>query len=199
MKNSIKVLFSIAAISLCGMSLRAQNANTNTGIYLTEQDYRSNKLTYVLGDHDKLRLNEFLGGKNINLVYQGKAITLPKNQVFGYRLNNQDFRFYQNEAYSILDTAGFVLYSREKLSPSVKGSKQEEAYFYSVNTAQPVIALTVQNLWNSFPGQTDFRYSIQSNFSNDADLAAYDGLSKQYKIKYLFFHQKQLVAAHIVR
>ena len=92
-----------------------------------------------------------------------------------------------------------MLYSREKLSPSVKGPKQEEVYFYSVNMSQPVIALTVPNLWNSFPGQTDFRYSIQSNFNNDADLAAYDRLSKQYKIKYLFFHQKQLVAAHTTR
>jgi hypothetical protein len=194
MKNSIKVLLSMVTISLYGMSLRAQNANT--GIYLTEQDYRSNKLSYVLKDHDKLRLNEFLDGKNVSLTYRGKKVTLSKNEIFGYKLNNQDFRFYQNEAYSILDTAGFLLYSREKFTQSVKGHKREVVYFYSVNTLQPIIALAIQNLWNSFPGQTDFRYSIQSNFSKDADLITYDKLSNQYKIKYLFFHQKQPVTAH---
>jgi hypothetical protein len=194
MKNSIKVLITIVTTSISGMSLRAQNVNK--GIYLSENDYKTNKLSYVLKGHDKLRLNEFLDGKKVSLIYEGKKITLSKNEIFGYRLNNQDFRFYQNEAYRILDTAGFLLYSREKLAQSVKGPKPEEAYFYSVSGVQPVIALSIQNLWKSFPGQTSFRYSLQSNFSKDADLISYDKLSHQYKIKYLFLQQKQAATMH---
>jgi len=194
MKNSIKVLIAIAIISIHGMSAKAQNANT--GIYLTEQDYKSNKLTYVLKDHDKLRLNEFLDRKNINLTYQGKRMTLSKSEIFGYRQDNHDFRFYHNEAYKILDTAGFLLYSREKLTQGTKGYKPVEKYFYSVDPLQPIIGLTIQNLSNSFPGQTSFRYSLQSNFNNDSNLITYDKLSKQYKIKYLFFQQKQMMASH---
>jgi hypothetical protein len=194
MKNSIKVLIAIAIISIHGMSAKAQNANT--GIYLTEQDYKSNKLTYVLKDHDKLRLNEFLEGKNISLTYQGKRVTLSKSEIFGCRQDNHDFRFYHNQAYKILDTAGFLLYSREKLTQGTKGNKPVEKYFYSVDPLQPVTGLTIQNLSNSFPDQTSFRYSLQSNFNNDSDLITYDKLSKQYKIKYLFFQQKQMMASH---
>jgi hypothetical protein len=198
MKNLIKALVLLIIVGMYGTSLKAQTVSS--GIYLTEQDYRSNTLSYVLSDQDKLRLNEFIDGKNINLTYQGKKITLSKSQIFGYRLNNQDFRFYQNQAYRILDTGGFLLYSREKLTQGTKGYKPVEKYFYSVDPSQPVMALTTQNLWNSFPGQTGFRYSLQSNFNNDADLIAYDKLSNQYKIKYLFMQQmhqqKQSIITH---
>lgn len=190
----MKVLISVVTISLYGISLKAQNANT--GIYLTEQDYRSNKLNYVLSDHDKLRLNEFLDGTNINLTYHGTKITLPKTKIFGYRQNNQDFRLYKNESYRILDTTGFLLYSREKLAQGTKGYKPIEKYFYSITPGQPIIDLTVQNLWNSFPTMTGFRYSLQNSFGNDSDLITYDKLSNQYKIKYIYLQQKQLLTAH---
>jgi len=195
MKNSIKVLIAIAVIGLQAMGTNAQSANATTGIYLTEQDYKSNKLSYTLKENDKLQLNEFLNGKNINLVYQGKKIKLVKDEIFGYRLNKLDFRIYHNEAYQIMDTAGFMLYKRQKLTQQTKGYLPVETYFYSVNLKQPVLRLTVENLWNSFPGQTGFRYSVQNNFKQDSELGAYDKLTSQYKIKYLYFQQKQ-AAAH---
>jgi hypothetical protein len=195
MKNSIKTLIAIAIISLPALRLQAQTSNGSAGIYLTEQDYKSNKLTYTLSATDKMQLNEFLDGKNVSLVYQGKKLTLPKSGLFGYRLHNHDFRFFHNEAYSIVDTAGFVLYKKDKLTQQGKGYMPVERYFFSVGITQPIIALTIENLWNSFPRQTGFRYSIQNNFKQDADLIAYDKLSNQYKLKYLYFQQKE-VAVH---
>lgn len=194
MKNSIKTLTAIAIISLSALRLQAQTSTGSNGIYLTEQDYKSNKLTYILSPTDKVQLNEFLDGKNIKLVYQGKKLTLAKNEIFGYRMYNHDFRFFHNEAYSIVDTAGFTLYKRDKLTQQGKGYSPVETYFYSVNLKQPVQKLTIENLWNSFPTQTGFRYSIQNNFKQDADLIAYDKLSNQYKLKYLYFQQKAVMA-----
>ena len=194
MKNSIKSLIAIATISLSSLHLHAQTSNGSTGIYLTEQDYKSNKLTYVLSPADKIQLNEFLDGKNVSLVYQGKKLTLAKSEIFGYRMHNQDFRFFHNEAYNIVDTAGFTLYKKDKLTQQGKGYLPVETYFYSVNLKQPVQKLTIENLWNSFPSQTGFRYSIQNNFKQDADLIAYDKLSNQYKLKYLYFQQKPVMA-----
>lgn len=193
MKNSIKTLIAIAIISLPALRLQAQTSNGSTGIYLTEQDYKSNKLTYTLSSTDRMQLNEFLDGKNVNLVYQGKKLTLLKSGLFGYRLHNQDFRFFKNEAYSIADTAGFMLYKKEKLTQHGKGYMPVETYFYSVNLNRPIQELTIENLGNSFPAQTDFRYSIQNNFKQDADLAAYDKFAGQYKIKYLYFHHTQVI------
>lgn len=194
MKNSIKTLIAIAITSLSALHLQAQTLNESTGIYLTEQDYRSNKLTYNLSPTDKMQLNEFLNGKCVTLVYQGKKLTLVKSEIFGYRKHNQDFRFFRNEAYSIVDTAGFMLYKKDKLTQQGKGYLPVETYFYSSNLKQPIQKLTIENLWNSFPEQTGFRYSVQNNFKRDADLAAYDIFVHQYRIKYLFFQQKQVMA-----
>lgn len=197
MKNSIKAFIIIAAVTIKVAGLNAQTPETGKGIYLTEQDYKTHHLSYNLSSQDKLTLNEFLNGKNVSLIYQGKKMKLAKSDIFGYRINGHDFRFYNNEAYAIMDTAGFLLYSKQALTQQGKGYKPVEQFYFSVNTAQPVIELTVRNLWNSFPKQPDFRYSIQSNFNGDADLLTYDKALGEYKIKYLFFKEKQAVSTQV--
>jgi hypothetical protein len=193
MKNSIKALM-MMTITSCSMSSMAQQVTS--GVYLTEKDYRSHQISYVLNRNDKMQLNEFLNGKHISLTYQGKKMELAKKEIFGYRLNRMDFRLFQNEAYRIIDTAGFMLYSREKLTQQIKGYKPVTRYFYSTSTAQPVKDLTVENLAASFPDQAGFRYSLENYFNKDSDLMAYDKPSHQYKLKYLYFQQKKVFAAH---
>ncbi|MDP9082092.1 MAG: hypothetical protein M3O71_32145 [Bacteroidota bacterium] len=191
MKTLIKALIAIAIISLNATFVHAQNSKSVTGIYLTEQDYKLNKLTYVLGDNDKLQLNEFLNGKNISLYYQGKKVKMAKSDIYGYKLHNQDYRIFNNEAYGIIDTVGFTIYKKQKLTQQGKGYAPVERYFFSAGSKQAVLALTIENLWNSFPSQPTFRYSIQSTFKQDAELMAYDKLSNQYKLKYIYLHQMQ--------
>ncbi|MCR8558892.1 hypothetical protein KXD93_14645 [Mucilaginibacter sp. BJC16-A38] len=197
MKTLIKALIAIAIISLNATFVHAQNSKSVTGIYLTEQDYKLNKLTYVLGDNEKLQLNEFLNGKNISLLYQGKKVKLAKSDIYGYKLHNQDYRIFNNEAYGIIDTVGFTIYKKQKLTQQGKGYTPVERYFFSAGNKQPVLALTIENLWNSFPSQPAFRYSIQSTFKQDAELMAYDKLSNQYKLKYIHLHQGQAATSSI--
>jgi DNA-binding beta-propeller fold protein YncE len=191
MKTSIKVLL-IAAIMICtqGVLSQAQSIKNTSGMYLTELDYKSGKLSYVLDKNNKLQLNSFLNGKHVTLIYQGKKVKLSKSEIFGYRENNQDFRFYQNETYRILDTAGFMLYSRQQLAQQGKGYAPVERYFYSVSTANPVLSLTIENIDKSFPAKIEFRYRIQNYFYRDADLMAFDKADNQYEIKYLYFKHK---------
>jgi hypothetical protein len=198
MKTSITILFSVITM-LSAMGLRAQNTNAANGVYLTEQDYKANRLSYVLSNNDKIQLNSFLGGKNVNLTYQGKKIKLAKSEIYGYRLNGQSFRFYHIETYRIIDTAGFMLYSRQILAQQGKGYKPVERSFYSVGTAQPVLELSIDNLSNSFPTEAGFRYSLNNYFSKDADLMEYDKQTDQYKIKYLYFQQKQVMASRRIK
>jgi hypothetical protein len=169
------------------MRLHAQNTKTATGIYLTEQDYKAGKLSYVLSENDKLQLNDFLGGKHVGLVNQGKKMKLSKSEIFGYRQNNANFRFFHNEAYRILDTAGFLLYSRQQLIQQGKGYVSVERYFYSNSSATPVLNLTIENIDKSFFAQSEFRYSVQSYFHQDADLITFDKADNQYEIKHLYF------------
>ena len=180
-----------------GLSLQAQSTKAASGIYLTEQDYKANKLSYVLTGNDKIRLNEFLNGKNVTLIYQDKKIILPKSSTYGVHLNNQDFRFFNNTSYKILDTAGFMLYSYQTLAQQGKGNKPVEQYAYSTTTTEPVLSLTIENLWKSFPKKEGFRFNLKNYFSAGAELAAYDHQSNQYKIKYFYFQHTPQVTAQV--
>lgn len=195
MKNSIKMLVAIMVFSVQVNMLYAQSKMNSTGIYLTEEDYKTGKLSYVLGTDDKMRLNGFLEGKNVSLTVQGKKIKLSKNEIFGYRQDNSDFRFYQDEAYRVLDTAGFLLYSKDQLTQQGKGPKPVQTYFYSVNTAKPVLSLTLENIYKSFAAERGFRYNVESNFHQDADLITFDRANRQYQIKYLYQEYKHTSTA----
>jgi hypothetical protein len=191
MKASIKVLFA-ALLMIQGLSLKAQNT---TGVYLNENDYKDHKLTYA-SNTDKLQLNEFFGGSSISVMSEGKKVNLNKSEIFGYRLANQDYRFYNNVAYKVIDTTGFTIYSREKLVQDTKGYKPATQYFFSVNGKQAVKELTIANLAASFAQATDFRYSLQNNFRSDADLISYDHVANQYKVKYLYLEHRRVMASN---
>ena len=190
MKNSIKMIIITMMISIQANRLVAQNESGKAGIYLTAQDYKADKLSYIPEAGTKLKLHEFLGGKRISITAGGKKIRLSKSSVFGYRDGGKDYRFYQNEAYEVLDTAGFPLYVHTQLIPMGKGYMQIENYFYSTGTTAPVLNLTVANVYKSFPYQNDFRYSIRNYFHGDADLMAYDSVNREYQIKYLYFEHQ---------
>jgi hypothetical protein len=194
MKNSINVLIAAMVICVQGTWLQAQTTNKTTGIYITEQDFKTGKLSYTLGAGDKLLLHEFLNGKNITIISQGQKTKLAKSQMFGYSQNGQNYRFYQGEAYRVLDTAGFMLYSCERLAPQGKGLKPVEKYFYSVSMAAPVLSLTMANIDNSFAAETGFRYRVNSLFKQDGNLAIYDQVNRQYQIKYIYQEYKHNTA-----
>ncbi|MET3498713.1 hypothetical protein ABIC45_000304 [Mucilaginibacter rubeus] len=190
MKNSIKMIIITMMISIQATRLMAQNTNANAGIYLTVQDYKAGRLSYVPEAGEKLKLHEFLGGNHISVNAGSKKISLLKGNVFGYRDGGKNYRFYQNEAYEILDTAGFPLYTHAQIKPQGKGYTRYEKYFFSAAIATPVLNLTVANVYKSFPDQNDFRYSIRNYFHGDADLMAYDSINREYQIKYLYFEHQ---------
>ncbi|MDB4999255.1 MAG: hypothetical protein JWR76_332 [Mucilaginibacter sp.] len=198
MKNSIKILTTIITITIIFNCQKgnAQDKVVTGGIFLTEQNFYANKLSYPLNDPDKLQLNEFFGSKSIAVVKHGEKTKLLKRNIYGYRLHNQNFRFFNNDSYRIVDTAGFMLYSRQRLVQQNKGYLPVETFFFSVDARQPVLNLTVANLSNSFSAQAGFRYSPESLFNKDTDLMAYDKQTQQYKIKYLYLQQKQPKTAH---
>jgi hypothetical protein len=195
MKKSIQILITVIVIIMSSSVLKAQENRSTSGVYLNENDYKAGKISYSQG---KIRLNAFLSGKNIVVTAGGKKIKLAKNEIFGYRLNNEDFRLSNHTAYRILDTAGFVLYSAPKLEQQGKGKVSVDHYFYSINTKEAISGLTIANLTGSFPEKPEFRYRLQAYFKSDADLMIYDKTLKEYEIKYLYFQQTAL-AAHYNR
>jgi hypothetical protein len=100
--------------------------------------------------------------------------------------NNIGQRVYGKSTYKILDTAGFYLYSVNKLVQGEKIARPQTVYYFSVTANGPVQELTLANLEGAFAGNARFRYSLEAQFRSDKNLVAYDGLLKMYKIKYLY-------------
>ncbi len=188
MKTSIKVLIALL-ITAPGLGLKAQSFNS--GIYLTEQDYKASKLSYVLKDNDKLRLNDFLDGKNISVTNQGRTTKLAKNEIFGYRLKNEDYRFFNNVAYKIIDIKDFYIFSRPKLTQQGKGLKPVDTYYFSTKANAVIEPLTISNLTSAYAQNPKFKYTVEQQFRSDNDLIAYDEAIKEYKLKYLFDQSAQ--------
>ena len=183
MKTSIKVLITVLITALYG-ELKAQNVTS--GIYLTQQDYNANKLSYVLSNSDKLQLNEFLGGKNVIVTYQGKKTKLSKKEIFGYRYKNEDYRFFNNSAYKIIDTKDFYIYSKPQLVQQGKGLKPVDTYYFSNTVNDAVEPLTIHNLEITYAMNPKFKYTVEQQFKSDNELIAYDSDIKEYKLKYLY-------------
>lgn len=101
-------------------------------------------------------------------------------------INGQDYREVGKRKYTIVDTAGFYLYSYNMLVQGEKIARPETVYFFSVDKESPVLQLTMENLEKAFASNPRFRYSLEASFHGDKQLISYDKAIKMYKIKYLY-------------
>lgn len=183
-------------IAICIMASFSQKtiAGTHTtGLYLTSDDFINHKLSFETdgSNGSRIKLNEFFESDKVVVTSNGKEQVFLKNEIFGYRYNGQDYRFFKNAAYKILDTKDFYLYSSAKLIQQGKGPKPVEAYYYSSTVKSAVEPLTIKNLQNTYAEYPKFKYMVEAEFSSDNALVQYDAAIKEYKVKYLFDQSAQ--------
>jgi len=178
----------IAIFIVASFSQKTIAGTQTTGLYLTSEDYINHKLTFETdgSNGNSIKLNGFFESGNVVVNYNGKKQVLSKNEVFGYRTNNQDYRYFNNTAYKILDIKDFYLYSSLKLIQQGKGPKPVEAYFYSSTVKSAVVPLSIKNLQNTYAENSQFKYMVEAEFSSDNALVQYDAAIKEYKVKYIF-------------
>ncbi|HTD41680.1 MAG TPA: hypothetical protein VK671_13720 [Mucilaginibacter sp.] len=163
-------------------------AKQKIGLYLTAEDFSNHKLSYESdgSNGNKILLHAIFGGYKVVVVQNGKKHFFSKNEIYGYRLNDQDYRYFNNSAYRIIDTKGFYIYGYCKLIPAGKGLKQSESFYFSSKTDDDIKPLTMDNLQAAFSKNTRFLYTIQGFFKTDNELTSYDTSLKEYKLKYLY-------------
>lgn len=167
--------------------------NTPDGVYIKSTDLVNREVSYALNPDkktDKMVLNNFLNGSRIQITSNGQKKDFAKKEIFGYHYHQQDYRFYNNTAYKIIDTAGFYLYTHDKLVPQGKGYATVEEYYFSIDPNGAMLALTLDNLDKAYHNDDKFRYALDSEFHNDKDLTAYDNYKKMYKIKHVFMESE---------
>jgi len=176
-----------ACICFGVLHARAQQA---IGLYLTPNDFATNTLSYHVTaanstgtiKHDYL----FNAGK-IKVVFNGTELILDKQQVYGFADDKgRHYRFVNNMAYRVLDSAGFYMYEHLE-RPAGKGYKAlVTKHYFSTDLTGAVHSLTIGNLKKAFPQNAAFRYWLDAGFKHDKELAAYDAFSKMYKVKYVY-------------
>jgi len=158
------------------------------GLYLTAEDFLNHKISYESDGSNgtKIQLHELLGGYNVVVIENGKRQVFSKSVIFGYRNNGQDYRYFNNAAYRIIDTQGFYIYGNSKLVPAGKGPKPAEFFYFSSKPGSEIKPLTMDNLQASFSKDTRFLYAVEGFFKTDNELTSYDANLKEYKLKYLY-------------
>jgi hypothetical protein len=169
----------LATIFMLNSSAKGQSV----GLYLTVHDYLDHKLSY---GGDKIKINGLFGSSNVVLTHDGKKQVFAKSEIFGYHQNNQDYRFYNNEAYQVLDTMCFYLYSTEKLVQQGKGPKPTTIYCFSKKAGDQIFPLTPEYIAQEYPQNYKLKYMVEVASKADIDIDAYDKSSNMYKIKELY-------------
>lgn len=183
--KKVNILMITVIIITIGL-VQKSNAQSN-GLYLTSNDYLHHKLSYgSVAKGDKIAIHDFMEGSTVTVVSNGTKQKFSKNEVFGYRENNQDYRFQDNKAYQVIDTAGFYIYKHDKLTQQGKGLKPVSTEYFSTNANAKILVLTQQNVDMAFASNYKFRYIVQAEFKNDDQLNEYDHALNEYKIKELY-------------
>jgi hypothetical protein len=189
--KTIKLM--IAICIMASFSQKTIAGTQTTGLYLTSDDFINHKLSFETdgSNGNKIKLNGFFESGEVVVTYDGKEQVFSKNEIFGYRSNGQDYRFFNNTAYKILDTKDFYIYSAPKLVQEGKGPKQVETYYYSTTSKSAVERLTIKNLQNTYAENAKFKYLVEAEFSSDNALVQYDAALKEYKVKYIYDQSAQ--------
>ena len=179
----MKTLKFLIPLVLVIVFVQNSSAKQKLGLYMTAQDYLDHKLSY---GSDKIALHAVFGGYKVVVTENGKRHVFSKSEIFGYQLNGQDYRYYNNSAFRIIDTQGFFIYGYCRLVPAGKGPKDSESFFFSPAAGDEIKPLTMDNLQVVFAKKTRFLYTIQGFFKADNELISYDANLKEYKLKYLY-------------
>jgi len=179
-------LFIAALIAIA--FVQSASATQKIGLYLTAEDFLNHKLSYESDGSNgtKVQLHGVFGSYKVVVIQNGKKQFFSKAEIFGYRKDNQDYRYFNNSAYRIIDTQGFYIYGYCKLVPAGKGPKDVEFFYFSAKPSDEIKPLTLDNLQASFAKDTRFLYAIEGFFRTDNELTSYDTNLKEYKLKYLY-------------
>lgn len=174
--KTITFLFGLVAI-VATTNVQAQKSNS--GVYLSEQDFAAKKISY---QGSKIKTNLLFDPTEIKVIQNGNKTTLAKVNIYGYKTNNnKTYRYYNGVAYEVLNPQnGFLLYKLPRLNYSK--NQQKPLYFFSTTVDAPVQPLTITNVKRAYPDDRNLHYAMDMLFRNDDELLRYDSYYKQYKI-----------------
>jgi hypothetical protein len=170
------------------LTATAFGQNEKSGVYLTFNDYLSNKLSYEINcktEKHTIRLNDFLNQSFIKVIHNDKKIKLQKDRIYGFISCNESLvRFQNKEHYYLVEKGPVWIFYKEVPVTQVKGLKLEKQYYFSAKGDEKIIALTINNIKQAFPDNHKFHDMIDAQFQNTG-ISEYDTFHKVFKVNHI--------------
>lgn len=160
------------------------------GLFISTQDFRKNTAFTCPSDVHlpKVKLHILPFRNYVTVICKDSVYRFSKDSIFGYRdIEDNYFRFYKKETYSILNRKETILlYRKETVSRDPKDMRSYEAYYFSKDEQSPLHELRICNLLKVFASNRNFTDLIETHFKSDAELLDPDIEHKEYKLNRLF-------------
>jgi hypothetical protein len=163
----------------------------SSGLYLTVDDYKAQKLFYPISNKDKDHLKSYMlfNAKQIKINFEGRDYFFNKDEIYGFRgTDGIEYRFVGIDTYKQLNSGETILLY-ELTDPSVEerglpvGAKK---YFFTRDPSVLPIELTRNNLVKAFPENVKFQQVVHKQTQKDEDLIVYDKKKKTYSINEMY-------------
>lgn len=121
------------AISIFTPNIYAQtNLSGRSGLYLTAEDYANKKLSYSNENSNRgYKLKVVFNQDKMQVIQNGKKHNFYTFNLFGYRNKNQDYRFFNDQQYKVVDTSFFYMYIRDITVNEGKARIKKTNYYFS--------------------------------------------------------------------
>lgn len=182
-------------ILLIFISSLAVAQNGKSGVYITFNDYLSNKLTYEINcktDKETFSLNEFLNENHITVIHNKQRVKLCKDSIYGFVSCNDPLVRFQEKTHFYLAEKGklWIFYKIVDAFPKKEYKPENpyhyytaKEYYYSLVGDGKLIALTIENLKLSFSNSPKINSNLDIKFKNE-NIADYDSIHKVFKVNY---------------
>jgi len=199
--KKLTILLSLI-LFLYGGKNAAQTINVSSGVYLTKDDFKNNKLieeAECKNEKEKFERHDLFAKQEFVLINKGKKITYQKKDIYAYRdCKNTVWRFYNNKEYEILETTNIYIYRRVQIVMNGIAIEKDPIYYFSNGAGGEIKELSVDNLKLTYSANQVFRNMLDNEFKSstdtkttDKDIYEYDVLHKMFKVTYLFGQSKK--------
>lgn len=189
MKRPLSAVALILAISLFTVNIYAQtNLSNRSGLYLTAQDFINKKLSYSNENTNgryKIKVAPLFNKERVRVIQNGEKYDFFQPDLFGYRSENLDFRFFNDQQYKVVDNSFFYMYTRIVSVVEGKVHTQKTNYYFSKLSDGNIMDLTLYNLKKAYPENHKFQDLLDVYFRYDNDLNWYDSFNKMYKVEHI--------------
>lgn len=181
--KKIFMAFTFTFTAFSGMVANAQNRQS--GVYLNQDDFEKNKLTYATNEvsgTNKIHFNEFFERPYITVKHNEEKIQIFKDDIFAYQKRGEIVHNWNFNSYTFLEKGPLWIYYKDVYASQGKGIRKERNYFYSTSGKGEILPLTVNNLKQSFPDNQIFHVLLDAQFRSNAELSWYDSFAKKFKV-----------------